>query len=529
MLRLTTIVLLIGGVLCLASAEDGARYLIVAGDDLVPAAQPLAEWKTAKGMLAKVVPLSEAGPNPDSVRGFIRQAWNNWPVKPEYVLIAGGPGHIGSPGDIYDCRYGDVTGDYHVELPVGRLWVRNARECSTIVAKTLAYERPTLDDTAWFRSGTTVVREDNDPGDSIYWNDVRTCHSYWQAAGCLQIDSLSKDRGDSSRHVDTAANRGTAFVVYRGQCGGNWWPPFNLMDPFTWTNGAKLPVVLGITCASILTEPDWSWFSDKLIRAVSPATLGGGVAYLGTMLPDGTSPPRSRGLRGFMHALYLEGEHRLGHAVLQGQHWVDSLFPGQQRRYEEWALLGDPELGVWTGVPRRLTVTHDSLISPGPQEFSVAVAGAGRPVCGAHVCVSMDSTVYEHDATDSTGTVVLAIAPEYAGVLRVVVTGPNLLPYEGECMVGPTGLLTGRHEITRSYAVEPRGAWIQYRVGTPGSVKLALFDAAGREAGLLDEGYRPAGTYRVRFEPGQLAAGAYTCVLSCRSIAVARGRLVVCR
>jgi len=41
--------------------EVGARYLIITHDNYYEALQPLAEWKTQKGMKAKIVKLSEIG------------------------------------------------------------------------------------------------------------------------------------------------------------------------------------------------------------------------------------------------------------------------------------------------------------------------------------------------------------------------------------------------------------------------------------------------------------------------------------
>jgi len=47
----------------LHAQESGARYLIITHDNYYEALQPLAEWKTQKGMKAKIVKLSEIGGN----------------------------------------------------------------------------------------------------------------------------------------------------------------------------------------------------------------------------------------------------------------------------------------------------------------------------------------------------------------------------------------------------------------------------------------------------------------------------------
>jgi len=118
-------------------AEEGARYLIIAPDAFVSAAIPLARWKTAKGMLAKIVPTSETGTDTASIRSYIRNAWNNWEIPPEYVLLLGGPTFIPSLNYNNDNYFGDMTGDYLMEIPVGRFPALTLRDCSTFVAKVL--------------------------------------------------------------------------------------------------------------------------------------------------------------------------------------------------------------------------------------------------------------------------------------------------------------------------------------------------------------------------------------------------------
>ena len=55
----------------------------------MPAQSSLADWKTQKGMLARIAKLSETGSSATQIRSFIQNAWNNWPVRPEYVLVVG--------------------------------------------------------------------------------------------------------------------------------------------------------------------------------------------------------------------------------------------------------------------------------------------------------------------------------------------------------------------------------------------------------------------------------------------------------
>jgi hypothetical protein len=419
-----------------ALAEQGARYFVIAADSYVQAVQPLADWKTAKGVLAKVVPISQIGTSPSQIQAYIRNAYNTWPVRPEYVLLAGSPTSIPSYGDNNDCYYGDMAGDQKMEISVGRFPAENLRECSTMVAKTLAYEEPPAEsDTMWFLKGTTTVNEDNPP-DPLYQPDSRLVRGWWQEAGYVLCESLSDFQGHSSSDVNAAANDGRAFITHRGQCVGDWWPPFHQVTPSTWHNGAKLPITVSGSCETVTLEPDASMYGDQFVRAGSPESLGGAVAYFGTTLAAShVSAERSACFRGFFHALFQEQEYRLGAATIRGRFQVDSLFPGQWMYYWEWNLLGDPELNVWTARPLRPKVAYDSVIVMAPQTFVVNVSVGGAPFDGALVCVSMDSAVYVTGTTGTAGRVELAINPTSVGTMNVVVTGRNLRPLEGTCRV----------------------------------------------------------------------------------------------
>jgi len=427
--------------LCALARPQGCRYLIVTADEYANAVQPLADWKTQKGMLAQVVRLSEAGSTPAEVRAWIRTAWSTWPIKPEYVLLTCSPAQLSGQSYWDDTYYGDMTGDYIMELPVGRLPAEDLRECSTMVAKTLVYERlPEVEDTLWYLKGTTVI-SDRDPGnpDPYYQVDSRLVRQYWRDHGYVLAESLFNLAGDSSPQVLAALHAGRAFITYRGAAGGRWDLPFYDFYPGDWHNGARLPVVVAATCFTVTLAPGEEMLGNACVRFGSPDDLGGMVAYFGTTLGDvEVSQYRSACYRGFFKSVYEEGEYHLGAATLRGRWRVDSLYH-EPSRYTEWALLGDPELNLWTGVPRMPSVNYAGSIGPGQQTFPVTVSAGGSPVAGALVCCLMDSTVYAWDTTDASGRAVLNIAPANPGPMAVTVTGRNLRPHEGRTLVLVTG------------------------------------------------------------------------------------------
>lgn len=460
----------------LAQPFSGARYLVIAPDSFVPALQPLAAWKTEKGMLARIVPLSQTGTTPQSVRAYIRSAWFNWNPRPEYVLLACSPAYVAGYTWDNDCYYGNMTGDYRMEIAVGRLPAEDEYECRTMVAKILAYECPAVSsDTLWYRAGTTCVGED-DPGnpDQYYLADSRFARALWRDAGYVLTESLYNLAGDSTAQLMAALNEGRSFITYRGVAGAYWYFPFDIFPDTSWVNRGRTPILVGATCQTVTLYPGQTMFGDESVRFGSPEALGGAVAYLGTTRNwMSASEYRSAVYRGLFSSLFTAGINRLGPALERGRLRMDSLY-SDSAHYEEWTLLGDPELNVWTSVPHDAQVSHPGGVSPGAQTFPVTVLSGGLPVSGALVCLAMDSTVYATETTDAAGNAQIAIAPVHPGLMTIVATGRNLRPYQGRCVVfgsGGTALAYLKHEVNDS----PPGGNGDTMVGQGETVRLPLW------------------------------------------------------
>ena len=445
----------------------GAKYLIITHDNFYNAIQPLAQWKHKKGAPVKTVKLSEIAATPESIgriKNYIVNAYNTWNPHPEYILLVGSTDYIHSDGyDCYDDYYGNITGDYHMELSVGRFAANTVLQCSTMVAKTLYYERtPYVTDPNWFKKGTGMVTEDGSTHpDTVYWNDVRFAYNQWRNAGYTHIDSFSRLLGNNGTNVVNAINDGRAFLIYRGQAVGTWGSygadPFTV-NPNTCTNGKKLPVVISPTCATLSLYDD-GYQGNLFLNAGTPQNPKGAVAYCATTnAAGGDGLARCRGLvgQGIYKAIFQENLYKLGDALKRGKFFADSIHPNSMwssTRYREWNMLGDPELNCWTTSPQQLTVTHDTLIYAGNQIYTITVKVGSAPLAGALVCVMMDTTIYQYNTTNSSGQVSFSIAPPL-GTMSVTVTAHNDIPYEKNVTVRPNGLA---HDVSLYTIYEPNG------------------------------------------------------------------------
>ncbi|MEO0085286.1 MAG: C25 family cysteine peptidase, partial [candidate division WOR-3 bacterium] len=109
-----------------------------------------------------------------SIKNYVRNAWNNWPIRPEYLLLVGAPNllparyYLLQHGESYtsDNIYADVADNLCAEIPYGRFPAKSAQQLDVMVAKTLAYARnPDMTDTLWMRRLVTIVNEGGDSDD----------------------------------------------------------------------------------------------------------------------------------------------------------------------------------------------------------------------------------------------------------------------------------------------------------------------------------------------------------------------------
>jgi hypothetical protein len=513
------------GLLC---AQQGARLLVIAYDDYCPQLQDFADWKTKRGMLTKVVPLSEVGTTADEIRAYIQNAYNTWNPQPEFLLLVGYgsqvPSHYYAHGIYTDNYYADMSGNYKAELKYGRFPCRTVSQCSTMVAKTMGYERtPFLGDTLWFREGLTVVREDYDSDDTIYWDNAHLAMRYMDANGFAGYDSLSLAQGDSYTNVESSVTLGKSFVMYRGIGTVNWWYPF-WVDPGAISNGYMLPVVLSGTCMTVTLAPNESMVGDAWLRGGTVASPQGAVAFFGnTHAASSVAAQRGAVCRGFMRAYFADSVATVGEAALAGKAQLDTEFHDPVE-YQGFNLLGDPTLLYRTAKPFSVQVDYDSVVPARADTFRVSVLKAGQPLKNCVVCVRKDSEVYEWGVTDAEGSVVLTIAPTFPGSMDVTVTGRNVLPFEGTARVtdGNAGVAA---IVAPAALISPGAIAPEVRVLNCGSsaitfpVVFRITDSAGALAYRDTQevsGLAPGETLPVSFANWQAQNGLYLAACSTR-------------
>jgi hypothetical protein len=202
--------------------------------------------------------------------------------------------------------------------------------------------------------------------------------------------------------IITAWNAGRFLFIHRDHGGPGGWghPGFSWADATALTNGALLPVVFSVNCASGIFDNESSggamgthagavYFSERLL--VNPN--GGAVGVLGDTR-NSPSAPNSALLRGFIDAIWPsaipdfgsdKSSRRLGDILNHGKLYLITQdgAPGitptnASDELSLWNCLGDPTLELWTkypyakNLPTGITPRHVN----GAIEFDFPIAGA---------------------------------------------------------------------------------------------------------------------------------------------------------
>jgi hypothetical protein len=432
-------------------SDSRGSYLIITHDTFYNYILSLAEWKHKRGMEVEIAKLSVIGSSVASIKSYIQTAYDTWTVPPEFVLLVGDTEYL--PTSDWDNYYGQLEGgDVLVDVHVGRFPADNVTECGLFVAKTLGYKRtPYMSDTDWFRSGCLIVREDYDSGDAIYFEDTWFAYGLMDRDGFAQIDTLFRRNGSDRDDVHAAVTDGRVLVNYRGQGVSNWWSPFDC-NPGLTSPEYKLPVVMSATCGSGNFSGD-GYPCETWTKAGTVAHPKGAVAFSATsIVASHVSEYRSAVNQGFYNALFNLKMFTVGEATTHGKARLLTLYPSQTYEYEGWNVQGDPELDIWTAVPRVADITHPPTVPNSPSTLPVHVEYDGYAIQEALVCAYAPGEVYEAAYTNANGDVSLSISPATAETLWITVTGHNLHPYEGYAVVTATGpyLVYADHTIDDS-------------------------------------------------------------------------------
>jgi hypothetical protein len=433
------------------------RLLLVADSAFFPALTDFVNWKWQSGVPVRMISYSQVASNAEGLRAYIRHLCDSLPVPPEYLLLVGDvdviPAFFGLESTLTDHPYSLLSDDdFLPDISVGRVPAHAAADVETWVQRVLAYERdaalpPTLAGTV-FASQVAF-----DPNHGISMTGLL------QHAG-LFVDQLQEPPSASLTQLIGSLNAGRQWVFYIGHGFAQGWlsvhPAFG-NEQVNDLTAPTAPLVVSVACATAdLDYPGLSlaesWFLQPGLR--------GPVAFFGASENTAFFVSDTIGLS-FMREAFLGGCERIGQAtdaarVITAQCFAEPPGGLTEETIQQFMLLGDPSMRLFTRAPQPLNVTCPTRIVQGTRVLAFTVQQNGAPLRGAEICIMSPSPgVYRVLRTDSVGAAACNLPDDPSGSLQVTITAPNARPFQREIPV-----LSGGHpflQITHVGIVDSLG------------------------------------------------------------------------
>lgn len=462
---------------------SGVSYLIVTNEEMAPAFQELADLRTAQGLPAVVVTREFIAANyrngadiQETIRMFVRDAYELWGI--DYLLLGGDtdvlpPRYVDNsyyptgsstliPVDLYfacldgnwnangNALYAEPASgldladqaDLANEIFVGRATVSSPQDVAVFVDKVIAYESApaTAKWTNRALFAAEVLFPDDWPLDPtisldgaqfadqqineliVPCTDMEYLRMYqtntlfpWDMplTRAALIDSL--DAG----HYGIVNQIGHGYYFNMSVADAN----FMNSDADALVNGSHLFMIYALNCASAAF--DYSCLMERFVQNPS----GGSVCSLGSA--RAAFPYNSNNYQQeFFDLLYCQGKFRVGEVMaLSRLPFIGSTANNYVDRwtFENYTLLGDPALPIWTASPKTLTVGNPASLTLGQQNVAVTVSSGGSPVAGALVCLAQSGADYAFATTNALGQATLPFLTGRPGSATLKVSGRNLV------------------------------------------------------------------------------------------------------
>ncbi|MCK4328560.1 tetratricopeptide repeat protein [candidate division WOR-3 bacterium] len=470
------------------TTPDNYDYVIITIPEFSSTYQNLANWKTKKGVQAKVVTTDSiysnytGSDNAEKIRNFIIDANSTWgafyfllggdaddesgilvPRRDTYIFhsdVGAYPDEDTIPTDLYfsdldgdwdadgDGVYGELTDtvDMYSDVFVGRAAVSSDYYAGRFVNKVLIYEKnpdsryfekmllPSEQLTPWhpgYWTNDTIANDD--PAD---YYDAKLYDEFGNYDDLATIDSMEVGYGfcHYSGHGD----------IDRVMAGSGDPITSADIDNYLVAGGNRFGVHTGICC--LCGAFDYDCYAEHLMNNESGGTVGACLNSRfgwGRTIPPPLGPSNELSIR-FFRELFNEDFYRIGQTLAEAK---DFFVPtASTNRYYRWCvyelnLFGDPEMPMWTDFGNCFCVEHPDTVFDN-SEVVVTVKSeypyppCSNPVQDALVCFWKGEEIYETKYTNASGEAVCEVPLNVTSEpMYITVTKHNFLPYEGSTYV----------------------------------------------------------------------------------------------
>ncbi len=463
---------------------ETGRLVIIADDDFVDEAAPLAEWERLVGYPTLLVPVSVAGANAAAIKSYLQGLYDS-PEGLTWIILVGDAQQIPTLTGVMegaDCDpcFTKLEGaDNRPDASISRISAQTGDQVTIQVNKILDYEQ--LPDTgsagAWYAKAFGVAGDDT--GGTPSYSD-------WQRMDFLRNDLLDPAyhftefdqlyHNPSKAAVAASVNDGRSQGFYIGHGSKTAWVTsgFSVTDVNNMlTNSETLPIVWSVACVN----GDFTGSGDCFAEAWLKKNGGGAVSFEAATTNESWVPPCDA-QRGVVDALRLETAFTTGGQHVNGKLYCmdvngDSNSSQGNMFMEQSTLFGAATLWPRTSEPMLPNEPDDFVVAGGIATLTVKVGGAPFAKTGGAI-------VSFYDETEGINVLGSGLV-DGNGVVTAVVTGDPT-----HCHIHGLNLVPVAFELAAQEAGRVALDSGAYGCGSTVSVRVADSNIPGSNPGTID-------------------------------------------
>lgn len=417
-------------------------YLIVCENDanlvnnILP---PLVDWKTRKGHEVAIETFSPGASN-NTIKSIIQNAYNNWDIPPEFVLLFGDvddsyalPGWTTGwwPSDQIDHPYSQLDGgDALADVALGRIPADNVTEAIAMRNKVLWYEMtPYTAHDDWYHQGCVIAGNGSSGISTVQanrWIKTRMIENEF-----TRVDTFWYWMGGSvASTTNGAINDGISLYNYRG-C--YEMQNFYVSSIDNLTNGFMMPFVVTITCGTGGFAGSES-FMEHFVAVGTSTVPKGAIASVGTATLNTHTRQNNTIDMGIFAGIFEDGLTEAGNALNRGKLELYNAFithdPYSVADFSEYAALaGDPGVDIFNAAIRYMSCDIPPSMTYGENALALTINEiGGGPLEDALVCYYKVGEIHEVGLTDANGQITLPVNTLSPGNMKITITKNNFYP-----------------------------------------------------------------------------------------------------
>ncbi len=492
--------------------------LIISYGPFIPLLKNFIQWKRKTGMSVRVADVASIGKTARQIKAYVKKVYENTGVA--YLLLVGDAGQVppGSvAGNASDNDYAYVAGnDHYPDLFVGRFSADDSVELSTMLHRTLAYEKDTLSCTASFTRAVGIGSEmGTGYHDLTDYQQIRFIDSayllastYRQATELFDGSQGGFDAaGDPTADMLTdALEKGAGIINYCGHGSTTGWNTTHFDNDKVdhLRNVGRWPFIISVSCATgNFVHQDC--FAEHWLWAAYNGKPAGAVAVLMPTVAQSWDPPMCGQQQ--MNALLVAPG-----SVHPPRTFAAICMAGCMKMNDEygtdgyevtdtWTVFGDPSLVVRTAVPQQIIADFPSSVDDTCSSILVKTN-----LRGGRVALYSRGIIYAVSAVDSMGIARLPVdsvpAGRHAGL---TITAFNHHPFSGTISWERNSSVAVNRENYPALKVFPNPArekvTLSFVLKKNSPVEISVFNPEGKKIETLLRKGLSSGRHRFLWHP----------------------------